>query len=152
MPTFESSFQSSSLAAVNGTYNIIFTTGALGATFLARNVGFSGASGKAIVYKAPTGVTGGTVTASHRLNQRVTNVAEGVLTAGATIATTGSQVSSPTFYRGSVGNGQTTVGTFATQTTARTLEPNTTYLLQFINTDPTNAQIVDFYFQWSEGK
>lgn len=152
MATFEVSFQSPSLAAVNGTYNMVFTTGPLGAVFTARNVGFSGASGRAIVYKAPTGVTGGTPSPSYRLNQRITNVAEGILTIGATVGGVGAQVSSPTFYRGSIGNGQTTVGTFAAQTTVRTLEPNTTYLLQFVNTDPTNAQIVDFYLQWFEGR
>lgn len=152
MATFEVSFQSTSLAAVNGTYNIVFTTGALGAVFTARNVGFSGASGRAIVYEAPAGVTGGTPTSSYRLNLRNTNVATGTLTVGATVGGVGTQVSSPTYYRGSIGNGQTTVGTFAAQATVRTLKPNTTYLLQFVNTDPTNAQIVDFYLQWYEGK
>lgn len=152
MPAFETSFQTTSLAPVNGTYNIIFVTGPLGATFVSRAVGFSGASGVATVYEAPTGVTGGTQTQSRRLNRRITNTASGVMTIGATISGVGSQASAPTYYRGSVGNGQTSVGTFSVQAFPRVLEPNKTYLLQFINTDPTNAQIVDFYFQWTEGK
>lgn len=152
MPAFETSFQTTSLAAVNGTYNIIFTTGPLGATFVNRGVGFSGASGVATVYEGPTGVTGGTTVQSRRLNRRVTTVASGVMTKGATIGGVGTEVSAPSYYRGSVGNGQASVGTFSVQAFPRVLEPNKTYLLQFVNTDPTNAQIVDFYFQWTEGK
>lgn len=150
MATFEISFQTSSIAAA-GTYNIIFTTGSLGAAFVARTVGFSGTAAKAIVYKAPTGVTGGSVQASYRMNQRVTNTAQGVMTIGATISGVGTQASAPTFYRGSAGVGPTTVGTYAVQSSTRTLEPNTTYLLQFTNND-AGAQIFDLYFQWIEGK
>lgn len=150
MASFETSFQTASVAA-GATYNIIFTTGALGAAFVARTVGFSGTAAKAIVYKTPTGVTGGTAQASYRMNQRITNTAQGVMTIGATVGGVGTQASAPTFYRGSSGVGPTTIGTYAVQSSTRTLEPNTTYLLQFTNND-AGAQVFDLYFQWIEGK
>lgn len=152
MSTFEASFQSTSIPAVNGAFNILFTTGERDAVFVARGVGFSGVSAVATVYESPTGVSGGTTVDPHRLNQRVSTAPTGVMKKGVTISGLGTQVSSQTFYRGSSGVGHATVGTFSTQAGFRKLKANTTYLLQFVNTDPTNPQIVDFYFQWYEGR
>lgn len=150
MATFEATIRSSSIAAA-GTYNVIFTTGPVGATFTNRTVGFNGTAGSAIVYEAPTGVTGGSAVVPYKLDLKRTEEAAGVMTAGATISGTGTQSSSVSYYRGTQGNGQFVVGTYATTVGMRTLKPNTTYLLQFTNSDG-GAQVIDLYFQWKEGK
>lgn len=148
MANFETSFKTASIPAA-GVYNVIFTTGALGASFTARSVSFSGTAGSAAVYEAPTGVAGGTPAPSSRLNQRITTTALGVMTHGNTISTTGTSVAAVSYYRGSSGVGNSVVGTFVTAAAQRTLKPNTVYLLQFTNSDAA-AQVIDLYFAWSE--
>lgn len=148
MTNFETSFKSASIPAA-GTYNVVFTTGDLGATFTSRIIGFSGSAGAATVYEGPTGVTGGSTAAIHKLNQRFTTAPLGVMTHGVTISGTGTQASAPTYYRGTTNPGPGVVGTYATAAASRTLKPNTTYLLQFVNNDAA-AQVLDIYFAWQE--
>ena len=146
MAIFEATVRSSSIAA-GGTYNIIFTTGSNPAVFLNRIVSFVGTAGSALVYEAPTGVSGGTVTPIFKLDQMDPQTIKGVMTQGATIGGVGTQASAPSYYKGSAGPA---VGTYVASTGFRRLKPATTYLLQFTNND-VGAQVIDIYFRWYEG-
>lgn len=146
---FECSVRTASIPA-GGVYNIAFSCGASPAVFQSRTVGFNGASGMANVYEAPTGVTGGTTQAIFPMDLYFGAVPQGVMTAGVTITGTGTKRAATSYYRGTTGNGQTSVGTFATIGGMRRLKNNTTYLLQFTN-DDAEAQVIDIYFRWYEG-
>ena len=150
MAVFETAFRSASIPT-GQVYNVVFTTGSNGATFTNRTIGFSGTSGSAIVYEAPTGVTGGTAVTSYKLQNNKTANASGAMTHGVTISGVGTQGSAPSYYRGSAGIGPSVIGTYSTSASARVLKANTTYLLQFTNSDAA-AQVIDLYFQWSEGR
>jgi hypothetical protein len=150
MATFETAFKSASIPA-GQVYNVIFSTGPKGAIFTNRTIGFSGTAGVATVYESPTGVTGGTVASSYKLHNTRTESALGVMTHGVTISDTGTQSSSPSYYRGSTGIGPSVVGTYSTSSSSRVLKANTSYLLQFTNSD-AGAQVIDLYFQWREGR
>jgi hypothetical protein len=147
MATFEATVRSSSIAA-GGTYNVTFTTGSNPAVFLNRIVSFVGSAGGAVVYEAPTGVSGGTATSMFKLDQMDPQTIKGVMTQGVTIGGVGTQISAPSYYKGTAGG--PAVGTYAPSTGFRRLKPFTTYLLQFTNSD-VGAQVIDIYFRWYEG-
>lgn len=147
--TFECSFRSASIVAA-GNLNIIFTTGSRPAVFFARTVGFSGTGASAVVYEAPTGVTGGTAVVLYPMDLVTGATAQGTMLQGATVSGNGTQRAAKTFYRGSSGVGNSVIGTYGSTTGNRRLKPYTTYLLQFTN-DDSNAQTFDLYFRWYEG-
>ena len=149
MDIYECSIRSPSVAAA-GTYNIIFTTGARPAIFVARTVGFSGASLEANVYEDPTGVAGGTVVETFPTDIVMNNPSTSIMRPGATVTTNGTKRTATTYYRGSTGNGNAVIGTYSAAGGTRRLKGNTTYILQFTNTD-SNAQTIDIYFRWYEG-
>jgi len=146
MATYETTVRTASIPAA-GTYNITFNTGAIPAVFLNRIIGFTGTAGSAVVYEAPTGVSGGTVQASYQADQLETQAARGVMTIGVTVGGVGTQRSAISYYKGAAGP---SVGTYSASTGQRRLKPFTTYLLQFTNSD-VGAQVIDIYFRWYEG-
>lgn len=150
MPVFESSVRSASIAT-GATYSIVYNTGNTPAVFLARNVNFAGIGFIAEVYEAPTGVTGGTTGVVFNSDQILGASPRGVMTFGATVVGVGTRIAAPTYYRGTASSNPNQVaGTFGPSAGQRRLKPNTTYLLQFTNSDEA-AQSLDVYFRWYEG-
>ena len=147
MAQYEATVRSSSIAPA-GLYNITFVTTSNPAVFLSRIVSFVGSAGSAIVYEAPTGLSGGTVVPIYKLDNLDSQVVKGVMTQGVTVGGVGTQVGATSYYKGAAGGPAT--GTFQSLNGSRRLKGATTYLLQFTNSDVA-AQVIDIYFRWYEG-
>lgn len=147
MAQYEATVRSASIPAA-GLYNITFVAGSNPAVFLNRIVSFVGSAGSAVVYEAPTGLSGGTVVTSYKLDQLDPQTVKGVMTQGVTVGGVGTQVGAISYYKGAAGGPAT--GTFQALSGSRRLKGGTTYLLQFTNSD-VGAQVIDIYFRWYEG-
>lgn len=147
---FEYSKRTPSIPA-GGTYTFALTAGPSHIVVLTRNVTFTGLLLEADVYRGAT-ISGGTADPVYALDTSIGDVSEVVMKSGVTVSNTGTKISATSYYQGSIGNGQTVVGTFAPSGGAgvRRLRPADTSILTFTNTD-ANPQTVDFYLRWYEG-
>ena len=149
MAIYEATIRSTSIPP-GGTYNVLFTVGVVPAIFYNRTVGFSGTAGDAVVYEAPSGITGGTDVIPYVTDQTDLQVNRGQMYAGVSVTAPGTQRSARSYYRGSGSPGPSVVGTYSTAAGSRRLKPQTAYILQFTNSD-ASAQVIDLYFRWYEG-
>ena len=132
-----------------GTYNIVMTTGALPVLIKDRSMYSDGASISSQLFKAPTGVTGGTpitVQNYNDINPATTTVA---LLGGATVTTAGTSWGDPLHIYGAGGTGQR-VGWNLLTHGDRVLQPNSSYLFRVVNA--TGAANVDYFISWYEGQ
>lgn len=134
--------------AAAGTYNIVMTTGALPVLIKDRSMYSDGASISSQLFKAPTGVTGGTpitVQNYNDINPATTTVA---LLGGATVTTAGTSWGDPLHLYGAGGVGQRTGANLAAHGD-RVLQSNSSYLFRVVNV--TGAANVDYFVSWFEG-
>jgi hypothetical protein len=135
--------------AIGGVINTIFTTGPKPVIIKSRIVKFSGASLPTRVYRGPT-YSGGAITPYFNLNDRNPVAGGVVVRTGVTVSAVGTEFGAPTFDIGSVGVGNSSLGTFSVIGIERLLAPNTTYLQQILN-DSAAIQRVTSYLTWYEG-
>lgn len=132
-----------------GTYNIVIQTGALPVLIKNRSVYSDAASLSVQLFKAPTGVSGGTAVTVQNYND-INPVATTVtVTKGATVTTPGTAWGDPQHIYNSGASGQR-VASNISPFGDRVLAPNKAYLYQIINA--SGAANVDFYVSWYEGQ
>lgn len=132
-----------------GTYNIVLQTGALPVLIKNRSVYSDSASLSVQLFKAPTGVSGGTAVTIQNYND-INPVATTVtVTKGATVTGTGTAWGDPQHIYNSGAAGQRVASNLGPNGD-RVLAPNKAYLVQIINA--SGAANVDFFATWYEGQ
>lgn len=132
-----------------GTYNLVMQTGALPVLVKNRAVYSDAGSLSVQLFKAPTGVTGGTAVAVQNYNDINPVATTTVVTKGATIATPGTAWGDPQHIYNSGASGQRVASNLGPNGD-RVLAPNKLYLIQIINA--SGAANADFYASWYEGQ
>jgi hypothetical protein len=145
-------FQTTLASLAGGaTYNIVFTVGAQVVLVKARTLYTNGVNMSLQLFKAPTGVSGGSAIAVQNYND-INPVATTVsVLGGATVAGAGTSWGSPEhiYNASATGPGQRS-GSGLAPGGDRVLLPGKLYLIQLINAD-TNAAPFDYFLTWFEG-
>lgn len=145
---FEFSSLNTSLAA-GASQSAIFLTGNKTVIIKSREIQYTGQGISAQVFEGTT-YTGGTAGTIFNLNRINTATSTAQIISGVTVTLQGTAISATTYGVGSIGNGQTSVGSFTVQGIERILKPNTAYLLQITNLDTVACKIAT-YATWYEG-
>jgi hypothetical protein len=137
--------------AGGATYNIVFTVGAKIVLVKARSLYTNGVNMSLQLFKAPTGVSGGTALTVQNYNDINPVATTMSVLGGATVTGSGtSWGDAEHIYNASAnGNGQRS-GTGLAPSGDRILLPGKKYLVQIINND-TNAAPFDYFLTWFEG-
>lgn len=137
----------------NGVSRLLLITGSKPIIIKDRQIGCTGAGVTARVYKAPTGVTGGTVQTSSIFNLRQDGLAVPTtvqLIANPTVSTNGTEIAAPTYVVGNGNGPSSNAGTFSSRGLERILPANSTFLLEITNRDSGSVQL-GTYVTWYEG-
>lgn len=134
--------------AANSTYNIVVTTGALPVLIKDRSIYTLGQSIGVQLFKAPTGVTGGSAIPVQNYNDIAPVASTVTVTGGATVTTPGTAWGDPVHVYGASQQGNRQGANIAPGGD-RVLSPNKSYLIQIVNSD-TQTALVDYYLTWYE--
>lgn len=146
-------FQTTQAALAGGaTYNIVFTVGAKPVLVKDRSIYTNGVNISVQLFKAPTGVSGGTAIPVQNYND-INPVATTVsVLGGATVTGNGTAWGSPAHVYNASANGQgQRSGSGLAPLGDRVLLPGKAYMIQIINND-TNAAPFDYFLTWFEGQ
>lgn len=145
-------FQITNTLAASGTFNIVFTTGAKVVLVKSRSLYTNGVNVSVQLFKAPTGVSGGSAIPIQNYND-INPVATSVsAVSGATVTGNGTSWGAPEHIYNQSANGQgQRSGSGLAPGGDRILKPNSSYLIQLVNGD-TNTAPFDYFLTWFEGQ
>lgn len=135
--------------AAGANIDICVTTGLRPVLIKLRKIDFNGARVEARVYKN-TVFSGGTPITYYNMNLRNPIAGSMQAFAGAVVSNIGVEAGAPTFGIGSVGQGQSTSGSYATSGIERLLATQSNYLLRITNSTAA-PQDISTYLSWYEG-
>lgn len=144
-------FYNASLAA-GGTYNIVFTVGSKIVLVKNRTLYTNCVNMAVQLFKAPTGVSGGTPIAVQNYNDINPVAATANVLGGAAVTGNGTSWGSPAHIWNASANGQgQQSGSGLAPLGDRVLLPGKAYLIQIVNNDLVNAAPFDYFLTWFEG-
>lgn len=135
--------------ATGVTSTSLIKTGALPVELKSRSFGYDGLGLTASIFKAPTVTANGTLVASFNFKTSVTTQPLTQLFIGPTVTSNGTKCGADIFAIGPASN-QARGSSLRDFPGNRILEPNTTYLLTFTNTD-TSTQNISARLEFYEG-
>lgn len=137
--------------AAAGTYNIVFTVGSKIALVKNRTLYTNGVNVSVQLFKAPTGVSGGTTVPVQNYNDINPVAPTATVLGGATVTSNGTSWGDRAHVWNASANGQgQQSGSGLAPLGDRVLLPGKSYLIQIVNGD-TNAAPFDYFLTWFEG-
>lgn len=131
------------------TYNIAFVTGALPVLIKSRSLYTDAITMSVQLFKAPTGVTGGTAIPVQNYNDINPKVSTVTVTGDVTVTTTGTAWGDPERVINAGASGQRS-GSGLAPGADRILATNSSYLIQLINV--SGSAEADYFLTWFEGQ
>lgn len=135
--------------AAGAANRLIFITGAKPVIIKSRVLSFTATKVTATVYRSPT-YTGGTPQTPFNLNDINPVTSTVTVITGATVTNNGTQFGAVNYLYGTSGVGNSQSGTFVSPGIERVLQPNTTYMLETVNSGE-GTHSISAYLTWYEG-